>query len=298
MQSSYSCSDKKPNSKKKLVRLSRGTNPQKNLFLVHDGTGRIEGYFKFAGLVSKEFSVYGITLHEKVGCIPQNITIEAIAADYIQAIKGIQPEGSYYIAGWSTGGTIAFEMANQLEKTGTDVSLCALIDSASPEYYAQDYCKELSPASEMEFVGRFIGDEVLRERLIGVESVSHFWNEINNELRQEDFEKELFFQSAASNWIERIPNYQSIPLDVLFCSINIMRTLHTATSSYIPDNKIKNRVHLFQAVDSPVKNYNSWGKYSQEVMMIDISGDHYSIFSEGNIQHFMDCFNELLDTVY
>jgi amino acid adenylation domain-containing protein len=57
-------------------------------------------------------------------------SIEATADYYIRALREIQPEGPYYLCGWSSGGAIALEMAQRLIRSGASVALLAVIDSA------------------------------------------------------------------------------------------------------------------------------------------------------------------------
>jgi thioesterase domain-containing protein len=52
-----------------------------------------------------------------------------MAKHYLAAIRRVQPEGPYQLAGWSFGGTLALEMAQQLQKGGESVSLLAIIDT-------------------------------------------------------------------------------------------------------------------------------------------------------------------------
>jgi thioesterase domain-containing protein/acyl carrier protein len=52
-----------------------------------------------------------------------------VAADYIQAMRSIQPTGPYYIGGTCEGARIAFEMTRQLEAAGQDVNLLAILDT-------------------------------------------------------------------------------------------------------------------------------------------------------------------------
>jgi amino acid adenylation domain-containing protein/non-ribosomal peptide synthase protein (TIGR01720 family) len=59
--------------------------------------------------------------------------IEDMAADYIQSIQSLQPQGPYLLGGHSFGGQVAFEMALQLQKMGQEVSLLAFLDSGAPE---------------------------------------------------------------------------------------------------------------------------------------------------------------------
>ena len=53
-----------------------------------------------------------------------------MAAQYLKAIRSIQPRGPYFLGGWSFGGNVAMEMTSQLEAEGQDeVRLVALVDS-------------------------------------------------------------------------------------------------------------------------------------------------------------------------
>jgi thioesterase domain-containing protein/acyl carrier protein len=56
-------------------------------------------------------------------------TIEAAASFYLSEIKKIYPHGPYILVGESLGGKIAFEMAQQLLKTGEKTPLLVLLDT-------------------------------------------------------------------------------------------------------------------------------------------------------------------------
>jgi len=47
-------------------------------------------------------------------------------------MQTVQPQGPYYVGGYCYGGTIAFEIAQQLYKQGEQVALVAVIDNVSP----------------------------------------------------------------------------------------------------------------------------------------------------------------------
>lgn len=55
-----------------------------------------------------------------------------LAAFYIKQIKKVQPTGPYNVAGYSFGGSVAFEMVSLLEKNGEKASLVML--DGSPKY--------------------------------------------------------------------------------------------------------------------------------------------------------------------
>jgi thioesterase domain-containing protein/acyl carrier protein len=55
-------------------------------------------------------------------------TIEEMAANYVEALLAHKPEGPYLLAGYSAGGLVAFEVAQQLQRQGQQVDLLAIID--------------------------------------------------------------------------------------------------------------------------------------------------------------------------
>jgi pimeloyl-ACP methyl ester carboxylesterase len=59
--------------------------------------------------------------------------MEDLAADYVAAVREIQPQGPYQLGGWSAGGLIALEMAQQLRDQGQQIELLALLDTTPPE---------------------------------------------------------------------------------------------------------------------------------------------------------------------
>lgn len=56
-------------------------------------------------------------------------TVENMAIAYITEILNIQPSGQYNLAGWSFGGYLALEVAQQLEERGKEVRIVIMADS-------------------------------------------------------------------------------------------------------------------------------------------------------------------------
>ena len=59
-------------------------------------------------------------------------TVEQIASWYLKEMRTIQARGPYYLAGYSFGGMVAFEMAQQLRQQGETIALLALVDPTLP----------------------------------------------------------------------------------------------------------------------------------------------------------------------
>ena len=54
---------------------------------------------------------------------------EAVANEYVRAMRSVQPNGPYYVGGTCEGARIAFEMTRILESIGERVNLLAIIDT-------------------------------------------------------------------------------------------------------------------------------------------------------------------------
>jgi thioesterase domain-containing protein/acyl carrier protein len=59
-------------------------------------------------------------------------SIEAMADEYVAAMRAEQPRGPYLLAGWCLGGKVAFEMANRLANAGEEVATLVLFDTLPP----------------------------------------------------------------------------------------------------------------------------------------------------------------------
>ena len=62
-------------------------------------------------------------------------TVEAMAEQFIREIRLVQPHGPYQLSGYSFGGIIAYEIAQQLRKAGEDVPVLVLFDTYDPKEY-------------------------------------------------------------------------------------------------------------------------------------------------------------------
>jgi len=62
-------------------------------------------------------------------------SVESIAAHFIKEMKLVRPEGPYLLGGYSFGGIVAYEMAQQLTAAGQDVPLVAMFDTYAPSIY-------------------------------------------------------------------------------------------------------------------------------------------------------------------
>lgn len=99
------------------------------VFFVHPAGGSVAGYFPLTRALGSERPFYALEGTLTGGA---ERTVELVAANYVEAIRAVRPDGPYLVGGWSIGGVIAFEIARQLQSRGADVPLVALLDSIAP----------------------------------------------------------------------------------------------------------------------------------------------------------------------
>ncbi len=106
-----------------------GSNPA--FFCVHPIFGVVFPYYELAHQLGNNQPFYGLQPIGIDGETPLN-RIEDMATHYIEALRSVQPKGPYFLGGWSFGGWVAFEMAQQLQNSGEEVALLAVLDTVAP----------------------------------------------------------------------------------------------------------------------------------------------------------------------
>lgn len=130
-------------------------------------------------------------------------TVEDLARYEIGEIKRIQPHGPYLVAGHCAGGTIAFEVAQQLTAAGETVAMLALIGAP--------FCRQFQP--------RILAAESTRRRLKRLTSggladgVAHVRDRLREHLRKKEpaapsDPKELARIAVESSTVAAVARYE------------------------------------------------------------------------------------------
>jgi len=99
------------------------------LFFVHGLGGNVAELFPIARSMTYPGAVFGIQARGLGRQERPHTTVEAMATEYLIAIRTRQPHGPYYLCGYSFGGLVAFEMARRLAGSGEEVGLLGLFDT-------------------------------------------------------------------------------------------------------------------------------------------------------------------------
>ncbi len=110
----------------------RAGGTRKPLFLVHGIGGEVLSFKPLALQLPADLPVFGIQ-----GAAPGTdadlpTDIELLCARYVDSVLSVDPDGPYYVGGYSSGGVYALELAQQLLARGKQVERLFIIDGGLP----------------------------------------------------------------------------------------------------------------------------------------------------------------------
>lgn len=183
--------------------------------------------------------------------------LEDIAAHYVREVRRKQPQGPYYLGGYSFGGYVVFEMAHQLLAQGQRTNLLAILDTRVEKSFTFRERK----AAYWRRVRRLRG----RERL----------NYIAERVRR-----------AGSNLMYRLGQVMDHPLPRSV--VNIKDTNRFASANYTP-TFYPGRVTLFRTYRPPdllgADDHSlGWDRLASEIEVHEVAGTHANMTEEPHVQ--------------
>jgi amino acid adenylation domain-containing protein len=233
------------------------------LFLVHPPGGIVSCYQALAHHLGHDQPLYGIRARGLYGEQEPPSRLEAMAREYVEAIRQFQPQGPYHLGGWSLGGVVALEMAQQLKRDGQDVGLLAFLDTTIP----------FGPANRQYTEGL---DESGRE----------YGLEMNlDELGQLDADAQLPYLWQHVQKLGLIE--AETPLTLVQKLLDDLKRLfhaHVRLASEYAVRPYPGRITLFRPTDSPVEvptpEDRGWGRLAALVEIHHVPGQHHTMIKE------------------
>jgi len=167
--------DRRTQSKSCLVPLQTG-GAKCPFFVVPAHSGHVKLLHKLEQYLDPEQPLYGFQARGVDGHEEPHTSLETMAAQYIEEMRVIQPEGPYLIGGHCFGAMVVFEMAQQLRANGQRIALLVLLDAMpfpgfytrNLDYYLRRAIYHLKRRPHLLF--SYIIDH-LRQRMIGAELI-------------------------------------------------------------------------------------------------------------------------------
>jgi thioesterase domain-containing protein len=119
-----------------LIPLQRGGS-KTPLFIVHGVDGDVVHFQTLVSHLEPDQSVYGIKSQALLGERNALTRVEEMAAYYLKDIRRIHGPGPYHFLGFSFGGFVAFEMAQQLHARGEPLGLLAMLDTRRMVFHGE-----------------------------------------------------------------------------------------------------------------------------------------------------------------
>jgi thioesterase domain-containing protein len=194
-----------------------------------------------------------------------------MASRYLAELQSHLPRGPYVLGGWSMGGVIAFEMAQQLRAQGQAIALLAMFDSEIPRPL---------PVLPKVLPSRFLAE---------------FAHQCGLDLCRKDFDN-LASHQQLPFLLDQAKAANVVPADLEFAAFRrlylqrfrIFRNNVRALRRYVPE-PFPGRVVLIQAADRsetapPGPKWN-WQDLASDLDVHVVPGNHFSIIREPHVQH-------------
>lgn len=112
-------------------------------FFFHGGSADALTWTKFSWLLGPDQPFYAMQRPDFNAQSVTHSTVEALAATCIQDIRKVQPTGPYLVGGHCFGGTVAFEIARQLQAQGEKIDSIIAVDA---------YCLSAAPRNTLSWL--------------------------------------------------------------------------------------------------------------------------------------------------
>jgi thioesterase domain-containing protein len=210
--------------------------------------------------------VYGLQAFGYESAVEPLTSIEEMADRYVGELRRVAAHGPYRLAGWSFGGTVAFEMARRLEQLGERVEWLGLFDA-----HPMDLPNELREKRA------WTESDVLRFSLIDLGLQA---NALDDMTDAEAFAYVVHQLERAG----RVP--RGLPELNLRAKLNTMAAHGTASAFYRFNGPVQTDLHLYRVTEVSAQGHalvdaEEWRPRTAGALWIHpVSGDHNTMLDQ------------------
>lgn len=257
---------KQSSSERQCIVAIRATGSRPPLFLVHGVGGNILGFAGLARVLPADQPVYGIQAQALQADTPPLLKLEEMAAFYVRELRQVQPAGPYAFLGFSYGGLVAYEMAQQLVALGETVSFLGMLDTWQPGYMKQI---EASVPLKKRILQRLYVIRMNTKKLSPLQMVPYAWTRLKSRFFR------VHYGQIATTGPAKIAD-----------SMWRVRDINMIAGARYQVRPYRHRVTLFRAHEDAAIGFPedlAWRSYAAEVEIIHLPGDHGQILAEPNL---------------
>ncbi|MBL0385637.1 amino acid adenylation domain-containing protein [Tumebacillus sp. ITR2] len=251
------------------ILIQQGEGAQPPLFLVHGQGGGIASFFLLAKALGTEETVYGLQAFGYESAEEPLTSIGEMADRYVEEICRIAPHGPYHLAGWSFGGTVAFEVARRLEQRGERVEWLGLFDAHPMDL--PDDLRERQAWTE---------SDVLRFALVDLGLQA----DALDGLRDAEAFAYVMHQLERAGHVPR-----GLSADSMRAKLNTMAAHGTAAAFYRYEGPVQADLHLYRVSEVSAQGHslvdaNEWRpRTNGEVLIVPVSGTHNTMLDQAHV---------------
>lgn len=254
------------------------------LFAVHGGDGGILFYGELAQRLGEDRPFYAFEAPALTASSPiPEESVEETAAQYLAELKKVQASGPFHLCGYSFGGVVAYEMARQLSAEGETVAFLGLVDTENP-------AAQVRKLSLGERLAVNWNKQSLAEKGV-LEKVGSLGKRIGSGLayrlyfEAEDAVARTLPQAKGAGWLRQV---------------QLRKAHEKAMAAYVP-GPFEGRLTLFRAMVGGDKydvgaDYG-WDELVDELEIVDVPGNHITVFHKENIEAMAAAFRQALEGV-
>ncbi len=256
-----------------LVKIKAGEPNKTPLFCVHGAGGNVLNFRSLSGYLRPETPFIGVRSLGSDGGPDIDETVEAMAERYLAAVREHQPMGPYWLAGYSGGGLIAYEMTQMLKAEGEKVENLIFFDTLAAHVGKKQlsFLEKLWAARNWDV--RFALEWLERKK--GAKDSANVREEIDRLLAAgEPLPSELTGQRMTDAFVRAQAQYEAKPYDG---NIVIFKALRASTQFLAGGKNL------------------GWDKVvSGDIQVHDFDCDHFTMMSDPAISKIGELLNEIL----
>lgn len=246
-----------------LIQFHKIAPEKTNIFIIPGVPGIAYGYYELAEQFSTYGNCYGITMQGIFDNKKPLDSIEKMAAHNVAEITKITPPNSeIHLVTHSFGGLISYEMVKQLQALDIEVKQIFMLDC---------FPNTLS-SNEMDKTVLFLN---LFPEIFDKVEIETLKNKVYNILQEKNTDrKELLYNFITTNGVTVNQNMFDKLWDVFDVSMSCNYEMDIQHKVPITLAKVKDKVITNELYDL------GWSQYFEQVEVIDVEGDHFSIIRE------------------
>ncbi len=261
------------------------TGSKPPLYLIHGGGLHVLMFQTLAANMDVEQPIYALQAKGLNGEGEPLSRIEDMAAHYIEEIQQLNPNQPYALAGYSFGGLIAFEMAKQLKTANKEVLMLSVFDTViKPEltHFESSFAEKISTigkkvAWNLKDLVKHPVDNISYRKYVYQRRLNNWKYKVLKDDKSINLEKENPLESIVSKSnFEAWNNYKITPYD--------------------------GHLYLFRATEQRFfiedQHFLGWKPFILgKIHILDVPGDHLSLFNPPNGITFAKILQELLNNI-